>query len=69
VLSGNQVLSRRFGDSKEIISIPLDQDMFIEFGLTLMYWARGSKSWVKRAHTMSDEVRASIMLKPRQRPS
>jgi len=69
VLNGNQILSRRFDDSKEIISMPLDQGMFIEFGLTLMYWARGSKGWVKKAHAMSDKIRASIMLKPRERPS
>jgi hypothetical protein len=69
VLNGNQALSRRFDNSQEIISVPLDKDMFIEFGLTLMYWARGSKGWVKKAHAMSDEIRASIVLKPRQRSS
>jgi hypothetical protein len=64
-LNGVQAVVRRFGDWEEMISFPIQNDMFVEFHLgidTVSGTAHGS--WVRRAESMRDAIRASIVVGP-----
>src|ERR1043165_7857662 len=61
MLNGVEAVSRGTGSWDEVLSFPLDQKMFVEFGLTIdRLRGSGSASWIKRATAMRDAIRASI---------
>ncbi len=65
-VNGVAAVSRGGGSLQEILSFPLDQAMFLEFGLTITVWSGNlSAGWVKRAEAMREAIRSSIHLRPR----
>jgi hypothetical protein len=66
MVNGTEAVSRGTGSWDEVLSFPLDQKMFVEFGLTIDQLRGGSSaSWIKRATAMRDAIRASITLRPK----
>jgi hypothetical protein len=60
-LNGAPAVLRKFGEWDECWSFPIDQAMFVEFGLRVEPVAgKWSGGWVKKARAMRDGIRASI---------
>ena len=65
-INGTEAVSRGLGTPLEILSFPLDQKMFLEFGLLIRWLRAGANApWVKKAEAMRDSIRASIRLRPK----
>ena len=65
-INGSEAVSRGLGTPQEILSFPLDQKMFVEFGLLIRWLRAGANApWVKKAEAMRDSIRASIRLRPK----
>ncbi len=67
-LNGAPAVSRRFGDYIEVLSFPIDQQMYLDFGLRVEGIPGGKStntSWKKEAVAMRDAIRASIVFRPK----
>lgn len=67
-LNGVRAVSRRFGEYDEVLSYPIDQQMYVDFGLSVDFIPGGKssdRSWVKKAVAMRDAIRASIVFGPK----
>jgi hypothetical protein len=50
----------------EIISIPIDNDMFLDVSFIVMEWVPGSaKKWKQKAEELRDAIKATIVLEPK----
>jgi len=61
-LNGTPVLVRSAGDSLQIVTMPLDENLFLQFSLRIDHVAGKSSNWLKRAQSMRDAIKTSISL-------
>lgn len=65
-LNGSAAVLRKFGDWDECWSFPVNQEMFLEFGLRVETVAgKWSGRWAKEARAMRDVIRSSILFRAR----